>query len=144
MATKRASKQLSYGILRQSPDATAASAFKAAGATANQWTNPAAADQLFRTLYYSAGVPVPDPAVTVDEYGVSSQLGLNHELTSFYVDARSGLPKLNFSGPVDRNTIAAHLVAALQNPADDGTTPFQKIVTSAFTTGTLDFAAGEG
>lgn len=142
MATEISSKKLKYGILRQSPDASVATAFKAAGATANAWTNPAAADQNFRTLYYTAGVPIPDPGVTVDEYGVSSQLGLNHELTQFYVDSRSGLAKLNFSGPVDVNTIVPHLVAALQGDTE-GLTGEDNIA-SGFIAGTLDFAAGAG
>src|SRR5574343_1258653 len=128
MATKISGKELKYGILRQSPDASVATAFKAAGATANDWTNPAAADQNFRTLYSTACVPIPDPGVTVDEYGVSSQLGLNHELTQFYVDARSGLPKLNFSGPADLRTLAPHLVAALQAVTEGAGSPYQKSI----------------
>lgn len=144
MANKISSKEIKYGILRQSPDSSVATAFKAAGATANDWTNPAAADQNFRTLYYSKGVPIPDPGVTVDDYGTSSQLGINHELTQFYVDARSGLAKLNFSGIADKNTLAAHLVAALQSVTEDASTPFSKSVVSAFTAGVVDFAAGGG
>ena len=144
MSVKIAGKQLNFGLLRQSPDSSVATAFKAAGATANKWTNPAGADQNFRTLYYTAGVPIPDAGVTIDEYGVTSQLGLNHELTQFYIDARSGLPKLNFSGLADLKTLAPHLVAALQSIAEDAGTPFGKVITSGFSAGGIDFAAGGG
>jgi hypothetical protein len=144
MAIKRASKQIKYGIIRQSPDASVATAFKAAGATANEWTNPAAADQNFRTVYYTAGVPVPDPGVTVDEYNVTSQLGLNRELTNFFIDARSGLARLNFSAPADKNTLAPHLIAGLQAVSEAAGTPFSKSITSGFVAGTIDFNGGAG
>lgn len=144
MAVKISAKELKYGILRQSPDASVATAFKAAGATTNDWTNPAAADQNFRTIFYNKGAPIPDPAVTINEYGTTSQLGLNHELTQFYVDARSGLPRLNFSGIADVKTLAPHLVAALQAVTEGAGSPYQKSIYSGFTAGTIDFAAGGG
>ena len=144
MAVKISAKELIYGLLRQSPDASVATAFKAAGATANDWTNPAAADQNFRTVYYSKGTPIPDPGVTVNEYGTSSQLGLNHEVSQFYVDPRSGLARLNFSGLVDVNTLAPHLIGALQAVTEDAGTPFGKVIISGFRAGTIDFAAGGG
>lgn len=144
MANKISSKTIRYGILRQSPNASAATAFKALGSTSNQWTNPAGANQNFRTLYYTKGVPIPDPGVTIEDYGLTSQKGLNYETTNFYVDARSGLAKLNFSGVADRNTLAPHIIGALQAVTEGSGTPYQKVITSGFTAGTLDFAAGSG
>lgn len=144
MANKISSKTIRYGILRQSPNASAATAFKALGSTSNQWTNPAGANQNFRTLYYTKGVPIPDPGVTIEDYGLTSQKGLNYETTNFYVDARSGLAKLNFAGVADLNTLAPHLIGALQAVTEDAGTPFAKSITSGFTAGTIDFAAGSG
>lgn len=144
MATKRASKQISYGLIRQSPDSSAATAFKAIGSTANQWTNPGVAATNYRTVYYTAGVPIPDPGVTVDDYNVTSQLGLNKELTNFFIDARSGLARLNFSAPVDMNTLAPHLIGALQAVSEAAGSPYEKTITSGFTAGAIDFQAGSG
>lgn len=144
MAIKRASKQIKYGIIRQNPDSAAATAFMAIGNTFNQFTNPGLAATNYRTVYYTAGVPIPDPGVTVDEYNVTSQLGLNKELTNFFIDARSGLARLNFSAPADKNTLAPHLIGALQAVTEDAGTPFSKAITSGFTAGTIDFNAGSG
>jgi hypothetical protein len=144
MATKRASKQIKYGIIRQNPASAAATAFMAIGNTSNQWTNPGLAATNYRTVYYTAGVPIPDPGVTVDEYNVTSQLGLNKELTNFFIDKRSGLARLNFSAPLDVKTLAPHLIGALQAVVEDAGTPFQKVITSGFTAGTIDFKAGSG
>lgn len=144
MATKINSKTIKYGLLRQSPDISAATAYKAAGATSNQWTNPAAEGQNFRTVYYTKGTPIPDPAVTIEDYGLTSQKGLNYEASNFYVDARSGLPKLSFSGQLDKYTAAPHLIAALQAVTENAVTPYSKTITSGFTAGTIDFNAGSG
>ena len=142
MAIKRAAKQIKYGIIRQNTSA-AITAF-ATGATANGWTNPGLITTTYRTLFYNKGVPVPDMAVSVNDYGVSSQLGLNHETTNFYLDARSGLPKLNFSGPADVNTLAPHFVGALQAVSEGAGATYTKTITSGFVAGTLDFKAGAG
>ena len=142
MAVKIASKQYKFGIIRQSTTLSVATAFKAAGATTNQWTNPAPADTAFRTLYYTKGVTVADPGVTISDYGLTSQLGLNSELSNFYIDSRSGLSRLNFSAPVDVNTLTPHLVGALQSVAEGLATEW--ICTSGFRAGTIDFNAGGG
>src|SRR5574338_394442 len=133
MALKTSSKTIKYGIIRQNPSNLTAGDFVAAGSTTNQWTNPAAVNTNFRTLYYTKGVPIPDPAVTIDDYGVTSQRGLNHEISQFYIDARSGLPKFNFSGPVDINTLVPHLVGALQADVEGLTE--EDIITSGFILG---------
>src|SRR5574338_559042 len=142
MALKTSSKTIKYGIIRQNLSNLTAGDFMAAGSTTNQWTNPAAVSTNFRGLYYTKGVPIPDPGVTIDDYGGTSQYGLNHDISQFYVDARSGLPKFNFSGPVDVNTLVPHLVGALQGDTE-GTSGEDNIV-SGFTAGTIDFAAGGG
>ena len=141
MAIKRAAKQIKYGIIRQNTSA-AVTAF-ATGASANSWTNPGLAATQYRTVLYNKGVVVPDPAVTVTDYGTSAQLGLNYETTNFYVDATSGLSKMNFSGVADKNTLAPHLIGALQAVTED-TTPYEKDITSGFVAGTIDFKAGAG
>lgn len=141
MAVKRASKQIKYGIIRQNPSNAAATAYLAIGNTANQWTNPGLAATNYRTVYYNKGVPVPDPAVTISDYGLSSQLGLNKELTNYHIDARSGLAKLNFSAPADVLTLAPHLMGALQAGSDNaGEYDF----VSGFTAGPIDFNGGGG
>ena len=144
MATKIPAKIMRFGLLRQSPDASAATAFKALGSTANQWDNPAAAGQNFRTVYYTKGTPVPDPAATISDYGMTSQKGLNFELSNFHIDGRSGLAKLNFSGVADKLTLAPHLIGALQAVSEGAGTPFTKAITSGFTAGTIDFNGGGG
>lgn len=142
MAVKIPSKKYRFGLIRQSQDASVASAFKAAGATANQWTNPGAADTAYRTVYYTKGVPVADPGVTISDYAVTSQLGLHPELSNFHIDSRSGLGRINFSGPADILTLTPHIVGAMQAVAEGAATEW--ICTSGFKAGTVDFNAGLG
>ena len=144
MATKIPSKIMRFGLLRQSPDISIATVFKAAGSTASQWTNPAAATEDFRTLYYTKGTPIPDPAVTISDYGATSQKGLNFELSNFHVDGRSGLSRLNFSGLADKFTLAPHLIGALQAVTEGVGSPFTKAITQGNTAGTIDFNSGSG
>ena len=142
MAVKIPSKKYRFGIIRQSKDATAATAFKAIGSTANQWTNPGLAATNYRTLYYTKGVSVADPGVTISDYGLTSQLGLHPELSNFHIDQRSGLSRINFAGPVDVNTLTPHLVGALQSVAEGLTNEW--ICTSGFSAGVVDFNGGNG
>lgn len=127
MAVKILSKQSRVGILKQAA-----------------WTTPQAASANFRTLYYNAGSVNPEPDVQKDEYNVTSQNGLLSEDERGFVDSVSGLPSISFSGVADRNTLAAHLVAAFQAVTEGATTPFEKTITSGAIAGPVDFAADAG
>lgn len=146
MSVKIAGKQGKYGIIKHNPASAAADAFTAIGSTANQWTNPVLAATNFRTLYLTAMTPKIDPGVTVDNYNLTSQLGLNKELTNFFVDSLSGLAKFNFSAPADRNTLVALLVAAMQSVTTvaNEASSYTSTIISGFKAGTIDFKAGGG
>lgn len=144
MGTKIPAKQVRYGLIRQNPASAAATAFMAIGNTANQWTNPGLAATNYRTVLYTKGVPIQDPGVTISDMGLTSQKGLNAEVSNFYIDGRSGLAKLNFSCPVDKNTLTPHLIGALQAVSENATTPFAKTITNGFIAGTIDFNGGGG
>ena len=146
MAVKIAGKQGKYGIIRHNTASAAATAFKAIGSTANQWTNPVLVATNFRTLLLTALTPQIDPGVTIDNYNTTSQLGLNDELSNFYVDGASGLVKLNFSALADSNTMPALILAAMQGYSsytDLGGT-YELVATSGVKAGTIDFNQGGG
>lgn len=145
MAVKIAGKTGKYGIIRHNTSNSAATAFKALGTTDNQWTNPVLAATNFRTLLLTALTPQIDSGVTVDEYNNTSQLGLNKELSNFYIDSYSGLVKFNFSAIADKNTLLALVLAALQSErsTDLGST-YESTIVSAFKSGCVDFNAGAG
>ena len=143
MATKIHAKTEKFGIIRQNTAIAAATAFVAQGTTANQWTNPGLANTNYRTLFLTPGTVVPDPNVSVDEYNLTSQVGLHKEVSNDYVNSVSGLKRIPFSGLADKNTLSALLVSAMQ-AVSEGATPFEKIITSGFIGGPIDFKAGAG
>lgn len=145
MAVKIAGKQGKYGIIKHNTSNSAATAFKAIGSTANQWTNPVLTSTNFRTLLLTALTPQIESGATPDEYNNTSQLGLNKELSNFYIDSYSGLAKFNFSALADKNSLIALVVAALQevSTTDLGGT-YESTIVSAFKTGCVDFNAGAG
>ena len=145
MATKIHAKTENFGIIRQQTANSAATAFLAAGnATANQWTAPGLAATNYRTIFLTPGSVVPDPNVQVDEYNLTSQLGLHKEITNTFVNKVSGLKRMPFSAIADLNTLAPFLVGAMQAVTEADTTPYQKTITSAFKAGTVDFNSGSG
>ena len=146
MATKIHAKNEVFGIIRQNKvSGSGASAFIAADSTTdNQWTNPGLVATDYRTLYLTPGSVIADPNVQVDEYNLTSQLGLHKETTNSFVNKVSGLKRVPFAGIADRNTIAPFLVGALQAVSDVSSTPYQKTITSGFVAGCIDFAAGSG
>lgn len=146
MSVKYAGKQGKYGIIRHSPDLSAASAFKANGATANQWTNPVLTSTNFRTILLTALTPTIDSGATIDNYNTTSQLGLSKEVSNFFIDSSSGLAKFNFSAIADKNNLVALLVGALQAVSTDdlGGGLYDSTITDGFKAGTIDFSAGGG
>ena len=144
MATKIHAKTENFGIIRQNPASAAATAFLAIGSTSNQWTNPGLPATDYRTIFLTPGSVVPDPNVQVDEYNLTSQLGLHKETTNTFINKVSGLKRMPFSAIADLNTLAPFLVGAMQAVTEADTTPYQKTITSAFTAGTVDFNSGSG
>ncbi len=147
MAIKIAGKTGQYGIIKHNTSNSAATAFKAIGSTANQWTNPVLAATNFRRLLLTALTPKIDPGVTVDEYNTTSQLGLNKESSNFFIDSNSGLAKFDFSAVADKNTLIALLVAAMQEVSTtQPATNYISTIVSGFKAGASapDFNAGGG
>ena len=144
MATKIHAKTENFGIIRQNVTSAAANAFTAIGNTTNQWTNPGLAATNYRTIYLTPGSVVPDPNVQVDEYNLTSQLGLHKETTNNFVNSVSGLKRMPFTAIADRNTLAPFLIGALQASTDVATTPYQKTFVSGFKAGCIDFNTGAG
>jgi len=122
MATKYLAKTFKYGLLKQT-----------------NWATPSAAGAAFKTIPYNAGVTVFDPDVRVDLHNTSGQSGIHKEKERIYVDARSGLPKVNFSMPADVKTLTPHLAGALFTVSEGGGSPYAKTITSGGLTGTIDF-----
>ena len=130
--SKTLSKKEIFGILQQSKDS-------------NHWTVPAVASANFRTIQWiNSGVLIPDPAVTVDQFNVTSQNGTHSEHERFFIDATSGLQKIPFTGTCDKTTMAAFLVAALQACSEAVLTPFTKTITAGGLTGVINWANNEG
>ncbi len=145
MSVKIAGKQGKYGIIRHSQDNSIATAFKAAGSTANQFTNPVVVGTNFRTLLLTALTPMIDSGATVDNYNTTSQLGLSKEVSNFFIDSNSGLAKFSFSAIADKNNLVALLVSALQGvQSTDLGGSYESTITDGFKAGCIDFAAGGG
>ena len=114
MGIKIPGKMGKYGIIRHNPSFSPATAFKADGPTNNQWTNPVLVTTDFRTIYFNALSPKIDPGSQVDYMNLTSQVGLNKELSNLYIDKVSNLAKFNFSMIADKNTLSAILAMAFQ------------------------------
>lgn len=134
-------KQSRVGILRQQRTTGAATAFAAIASTDYQWTNPGVAASNYRSVYYNSGSVIPNPDVNVDQYNITSQNGIHTEYERRYVDATSGMPTLSFAGPVDKNTLAPHLIAALQAVSEGAGTPYEKTITCGGLAAPIDFRA---
>ena len=129
---KTLSKIESIGILQQDK-------------SVNHWDVIAADNAAFKTVQWiNVGTLIPDPAVTVDNFNVTSRLGIHHEDERFFIDATSGLPTLPFAGTCDKTTMAAFLVAALQACSEAVLTPFEKTITAAGLSTVVNWAGNEG
>ncbi len=122
MATKYLAKTYKYGALVQT-----------------NWATPNTREANFKTIPYNAGVTVFEPDVKVESYNTTGQNGIHKEFERVKVDARSGLPKVNFSMPADVETLAPHLGQALLAVTQGAATTFVKTITCAGLTGTVDF-----
>ena len=109
----------------------------------NHWDAVNAANANFKTIQWiNADVLIPDPGVTVDQFNVTSQIGIVKEADRFFIDNTSGLVKLPFSGTCDKTTLAAFLVGALQSCTEDAGTPFNKAILALM--GVPNWANNEG
>jgi hypothetical protein len=122
MAVKYLSKTMSYGIWKQT-----------------NWATPGPANSIFKTVPYNAGVSIFEPDVSVGRHNTTGQIGIHREIERFFVDGRSGLPKVNFSMPVDKTTLAPHLGGALWTITQGGAGTYTKAITAAGLAGTVDF-----
>lgn len=122
MATKYLAKTFKYGLLAQT-----------------NWATPQVAGANFKEVPYIAGSVNFDPDVKVGLHNTSGQSGIHKEFERVYIDARSGLPKVNFNLLVDTKTLAPHLGQALLTVVDVGPGSYAKTITAAGLTGTVDF-----
>ena len=122
MATKYLAKTYKYGLLVQA-----------------NWATPQTREAAYKTIPYNAGVTVFDPDVKVGTFNTTGQSGIHKEIERVHVDARSGLPKVNFSMPADVKTLAPHLAGALFTVSEGASTPWTKVITAGGQTGTIDF-----
>ena len=132
MSNKILSKTERFGILQQSK-------------ASNHWAAPQAAIAEFKLCQWiNAGTPNPNPDVQVDQFNSTSQNGIHRESERFFVDALSGLPSIPFAGTCEKATMAPFLVSAMQACSEAVGTPFEKTITAAGLTSTVDFANNEG
>ena len=123
MATKQLAKTFKYGIGLQS-----------------NWATPLGVTAAFKTIPYDAGVTIFDPGIGVELHNTSGQSGIHKEIERVYVDARSGLSRVNFSmHPVDLKTIMPHIAGSLFSIVEGAGSPFNKSVTSGGLTTVIDF-----
>lgn len=109
---------------------------------ANHWEDVGDNTKTYKTIQWlEAGVSIPDPDVSIDEFNSTSQNGIIANSERVFVDKTSGLPKIPFQGICDKTTLAAILAMALQTVTESGSSPYSK----AFTSPTMiDFANNEG
>ena len=122
MATKYLSKTATYGTLVQT-----------------NWATPQAASAAFRIIPYNAGVTVFEPDIRVESFNTSGQSGIHKEFERVQIDARSGLPKVNFSMPADVKSLLPHLAGALHSVSQGAATAYNKVVNASGLTGVINF-----
>jgi hypothetical protein len=98
----------------------------------------------FRLMNYDRLSLVPDAGVTVEPFDVIGMGGIVRQNDKTFVDSKSGLVRLGFSGSAARGNIAPHFVGAGLEVVEDAGTPFSKAVKIAGAATVLDFAADEG
>lgn len=106
------------------------------------WASPQAASANFQTLNYDAGVSVPKPGVTVNDFDFTSSGSLMKEESRIFVDGVSGLSTIPFKGVATKSLLAAHLIAAFQKVTEGASTPYTKDISPA--NAVIDFAADAG
>jgi len=122
MATKYLAKTKTYGLLLQT-----------------NWATVQAAGAAFKIIPYNAGVSIPDPDISVGTYNTTGQYGLHKEVERFKVDARSGLPKINFAMTADLESVAPHFAGALFGMTEVAAGSYQKQSIAKGLAGTIDF-----
>ena len=124
MATKYLAKTMTYGLLLQA-----------------NWATVQAAGAAYKIIPYNAGVSIPDPDISVGLYNTTGQNGLHKEVERFFVDGRSGLPKINFAMTADLESIAPHFAGALFGMTEVASGSYQKQAVALGLTATIDFVA---
>lgn len=108
------------------------------------WATPGTVASTFQLLNYDKGVTISDPDIQIDQQNFINQRGIINEAERTFVDDLSGLPSMNFSGVATRSVLAPHFVAALQEVTEGATTPYEKVIRSAFKAGVIDWSADAG
>jgi hypothetical protein len=123
---KRLAKQELFGCLLQPNFANTGS--------------PIVAGSNFYTIQWAnAGNLIPDPAVNLDQMNVTAQSGTHFEIERAVISARSGLPRLPFSGTASVLNMAPFLYSSHFVAAEAVGTPFNKVITAGGLTAPIDF-----
>lgn len=108
----------------------------------NHWDNVGDNTKAFITMQgLEAGISIPDPDVSIDEFNSTSQVGIIANSSRTFVDKTSGLPKIPFQGVCEKSTLAAILAMAMQRVTEAAATPYLKTYTPV---PMIDFAANVG
>ena len=106
----------------------------------DNWQTPADATAAFYTMQWvNAGVLIPDPAVTIDNFNVTSQSVIHFEKERAVVDARSGLQSIPISGIAEKSSMAPLLYGAHFVASEAVGTPYNKVITCGGLTAPIDF-----
>lgn len=92
------------------------------------WDTPKAITDSGFTLLngINVGSAIPDPDVNVDYGNHIGQFGTTDEVSRVYIDQKSGLPKIPFSGIATLETLAPMFASIFQEVTEGATTPFAK------------------
>lgn len=109
-----------------------------------QQANPRTAKALsdaFEALRVDAGSLRLDADADYSTNDTTSVTGLMIERTRSLTDITSGMPKVDFSMPADLQNIAPLFYLALGNTTEVITTPYQKVITPAWTSAVPDYSS---
>ena len=106
------------------------------------WATPLTATGVYYLMPYDlTGVSI-EPAVEVGLFAYYTAGGIMEENKRKYIEATSGLSKINFAGVAMLERLAPHLVGALQNVTEAAISAYDKDMKPADTI--IDFAADGG
>ncbi len=108
----------------------------------SNFATPSAASAAFETLNYNSGSVIPDPAIQLANFDVTSTSGLMPKQSRAYIDALSGLPSIPFAAPATQKALAVHFTAGMQVVHQVASTPFQKVITHICDSSIPDFSTG--
>lgn len=133
MAVEILAKQESVGFLQQSK-------------VSNHWSAPAAANANFKIIQWiTAGTPVPNPGVIVENINSTSQNGTHREYERIFVDKISGPATLPIAGIADKTTLAGLLAITHQgDPSEPVGGVYPKDFPDGGLTAPIDFATNGG